>query len=179
MEKLMAIFEGFDIEKLGTQLPSAEALMQNLKGWVTLLVLIGPLLMLGFGIYYLFFSPKEANHSAGYRFFYAMSRVQVWQYAQRLAGMAYSVLGILLFIIIGLVSLSFGSKAAPDMVWLAAKCMLWEVILTVIVTLAVDGMIIAFFDSKGNPRKSTANLLKKKQPPARRRPGGTNHRPQK
>ncbi len=172
MEKLMAIFDGFDIEKLGEQLPSAESLMQGLTGWVKLLVLIGPLLMLGFGIYYLFFSPKEANHSVGYRFFYAMSQIQVWQYAQRLAGLAYSVLGGVLLVIIGLVSLSFGSKPAPDMVWLAAKCLLWEVILAVIVTLAVDGMIIAFFDSKGNPRKSAANFLNKKKAPQRKRPTG-------
>ncbi len=175
----MAIFEGFDIEKLGSQLPSAESLMQGLKGWVTLLVLIGPLLMLGFGIYYLFFSPKEANHSAGYRFFYAMSQVQVWQYAQRLAGFAYSVLGGVLLVIIGLVSLSFGAKPAPDMVWLAAKCLLWEVILAIIVTLAVDALIITFFDIKGNPRKSSAKLLnRKRNAPARRRPGEANTRSQ-
>lgn len=174
MEKLMAIFDGFDIEKLGEQLPSVEALMQGLKGWVTLLVLIGPMLMLGLGIYYLFFSPKEANHCVGYRFFYAMSQVQVWQYAQRLAGIAYTALGLILLVIMGLVSLSFGSLATPDMVWRAAKCLMWEVILAIIVTLTVDCIIIAFFDSKGNPRKSSAKLLnRKRKAPARRRPGGT------
>ena len=170
MEKLMAIFDGFDIEKLGSQLPSVDTLMQGLKGWVTLLVLIGPVLMVGLGIYYLFFSPKEANHSVGYRFFYAMSQVQVWQYAQRLAGVAYAGLGVILLVIMGLISLSFGLLATPDMVWLAAKCLMWEVILAIIATLAVDIIIIAFFDSKGNPRKS--NFQKKNQSP-RRRPAGT------
>ena len=61
MEKLMSIFEGFDIEKIGSLLPSAESLMSGLSGWMVLLVLVGPLLMLGFGIYYLFFAPKKGH----------------------------------------------------------------------------------------------------------------------
>ncbi len=174
MEKLMAIFEGFDIEKLGTQLPSAESLMHGLTGWVVLLVLAGPLLMLGFGIYYLFFAPEEANHSVGYRFFYAMSQVRVWQHAQRLAGLAYTVTGGLLLVIMGLISLSFAGMAPPDMVWRAAKCLLWEVILAVIATLAVDILIIVLYDSKGNVRKSAAKFIKRKTQ-TKRRPAAGRH----
>ena len=177
MEKLMALFEGFDIEKLGTMLPSAESLVHGLTGWVVLLVLAGPLLMLGSGIYYLFFAPKEANHSVGYRFFYAMSNDRVWQHAQRLAGIAYAVLGGILLVIIGLISLSFAGMAPPDMVLRAAKCLLWEVVLVLIATLAVDILLIALYDGKGNVRKSSAKLLKKRKAPARRRPAGS--RPQK
>ena len=162
MEKLMSIFEGFDIEKLGDHLPSAESLMNGLSGWMALLVLIGPLLMLGFGVYYLFFAPKEANHVLGYRFFYAMSRVEVWQHAQRLAGAAYAALGGLLFVVMGLICLSFGVLATPDMVWLAVKCMIWEVVLMIMATLAVDILIVMLYDFKGEPRKSAPKLLKSK-----------------
>lgn len=172
MEKLMALFEGFDIEKLGTMLPSAESLMSGLTGWVVLMVLAGPLLMLGFGIYYLFFAPKEINHSVGYRFFYAMSNERVWQHAQRLAGISYAVLGGILLVIIGLISLSFAGMAPPDMVLRAAKCLLWEVVLVLIVTLAVDILLIVLYDGKGNVRKSAAKLLKRKAP-ARKRPAGS------
>jgi uncharacterized membrane protein len=129
--------------------------MNGLTGWIRLLVLIGPLLMLGFGIYYWFFAPKEANHSMGFRFSYAMSRVEVWQHAQRLAGMAYTALGGILFVIIGLISLRFGKLVAPDMVWLAAKCLLWEVVLVIIATLVVNILIILMYDAKGNARKNS------------------------
>ena len=163
MEKLMAIFEGFDIEKLGGLLPSAESLMNGLTGWMRLLVIIGPLLMLGFGIYYLYFAPKEANHRMGYRFFYAMSRVEVWQHAQRLAGVAYAAMGGILFIIMGLISLSFGRLATPDLVWVAMKCLIWEVVLVIIATLAVDILIVVLYDYNGDPRKSAAKLMRKKK----------------
>lgn len=163
MEKLMAIFEGFDIEKIGDLLPSAESLMSGLTGWMRLLVIVGPLLMLGFGIYYLFFAPKEANHMMGYRFFYAMSHVEVWQHAQRLAGVAYAAVGGILFIIIGLISLSFGRLAAPDLVWVAVKCLIWEVVLVIIATLAVDILIVVLYDYNGDPRKSAAKLMSKKK----------------
>lgn len=160
MEKLMSLFEGFDIEKIGSLLPSAESLMSGLSKWMVLLVLVGPLLMVGFGIYYWFFAPKEANHSMGFRFFYAMSRVEVWQHAQRLAGLAYTALGGILFLIIGLISLRFGHLAAPDMVWLATKCLIWEVVLAVVVTLAVDILIVVLYDYSGNPRKAGEKLMK-------------------
>ena len=169
MEKLMAIFEGFDVEKIGEMLPSAESLMSGLTGWIKWLVIIGPLLMLGFGIYYWFFAPKEANHSMGFRFFYAMSRVEVWQHAQRLAGIAYTALGGVLFIIIGLISLRFGRLAPPDMVWLAAKCLIWEVVLGIIATLAVDFLIVVLYDAKGDTRKPGTKLLSSKKTTPQRR----------
>lgn len=164
MEKLMAIFEGFDVEKIGDLLPSAESLMNGMTGWVKWLVLIGPLLMLGLGLYYWFLAPKEANHSMGFRFFYAMSRVEVWQHAQRLAGFAYTALGGVLFVIIGLISLRFGKMVAPDMVWLAVKCLLWEVVLAIIATLAVDILLIVLYDIKGEPRKTVAKPKKSPRP---------------
>ena len=145
--------------------------MNGLTGWVRLLVLIGPLLLLGFGIFYTFFAPKEANHSLGYRFFYAMSRVKVWQHAQRLAGITYTALGGLLLIIMGLISLSFDSLVAPDLVWLAVKCLIWEVVLTIIATLAVNIVIVVLYDFKGAPRKSGRRAtIAKKRPRQTRAP---------
>lgn len=181
MEKLMSIFEGFDIEKIGSLLPSAESLMSGLSGWMVLLVLVGPLLMLGFGIYYLFFAPKEANHTMGYRFFYAMSRVEVWQHAQRLAGVAYAALGGILLLIVGITCLRFKHMAPPDMVWLAVKCLLWEIVPVIVATLAVDILIVVLYDIKGNPRKPGAKLLKvqKSRKPQRTRPGAATRRPRR
>ncbi len=177
MEKLISFFEGFDVEKIGGMLPSAEALMGGLSGWMALLVLIGPLLMLGFGIYYLFFAPKEANHAMGYRFFYAMSRVEVWQHAQRLAGVAYTALGGLLFLIMGLICLSFGFLTPPDLVWRAVKCLIWEVVLALLATLVVDILIVILYDFKGAPRKSAGKLLRRKKRTFRYSAGAPRRRP--
>ena len=159
LEKLIAIFEGFDVEKIGSLLPSAESLMNSLSKWLVLLVLVGPLLMLGFGLYYWFFAPKEANHSMGFRFFYAMSRVEVWQHTQRLAGMAYTGLGGILFVVMGIICLFFGKMNPPDLVLLAFKCLIWEVVLVIIVTLAVDILIVLLYDGEGEPRQNGGKLL--------------------
>ena len=158
----MSIFEGLDFGNIGEKLPSAESLMNGLSGWMVLLVIIGPLLMLGFGIFYLFFAPKEANHALGYRFFYAMSRVEVWQHAQRLAGIAYAAVGGALLLIMGLISIRFGKLEAPDLVWLAVKCLIWEVSLAIVATLAVDIFIMTLYDFKGVPRKTGGSPKKTK-----------------
>lgn len=159
MEQLMSFFENFDIENLGNNLPSLESLMAKLPGWMVLLVLIGPLLMLCFGLCYLFFAPKEANHSIGYRFSYAMSRVEVWQFTQQLAGITYGALGLILLLIMGLISLSFGSMAPPDLVWLTFKCLLWQVGLAGLATLAINISIVVLFDVQGEPRELGQKVL--------------------
>ena len=163
MDKLMSIFKDLNLGALKDKLPSAESLVNGLTGWTRLLVLIGPLLMLGFGIFYMFFAPKEANHSLGYRFFYAKSRVMVWQFAQRLAGIAYTAVGGLLLIIMGIISIRFGRLAAPDLVWLAVKCVIWEVSLALVATLAVNIVIVVLYDFHGNPRKGGSKYAKPRQ----------------
>lgn len=163
MDKLMSIMEGLNLGGIKDKIPSAESLVNGLTGWVRFLVLIGPLLMLGFGIFYMFFAPKEANHSLGYRFFYAKSRVVVWQFAQRLAGMAYTALGGILLIIIGIISIRFGRLATPDLVWLAVKCVIWEVALALVATLAVNIVIVVLYDFEGNPRNGSSKYAAPKQ----------------
>lgn len=166
----MSIFEGLNLGGLKDKIPSAESLVSGLTGWTVFLVLLGPLLMLGLGIFYMFFAPKEANHVLGYRFFYAKSRVNVWQFAQRLAGIAYAGVGGILFIVMLIISFRFGRLAAPDLVWLAAKCVMWQVALALIATLAVNVVIVVMFDFKGNPRKSGGNFTKpQKSKPQRTR----------
>ena len=54
-------------------------------------VLAGPLCLLGFGLWYLLAPAKEANHHVGYRFYWGMSSVEVWQFTQRLAGLVWTV----------------------------------------------------------------------------------------
>lgn len=156
----MSIFEGLNLGGLKDKIPSAESLVSGLVGWSRFLVLLGPLLMLALGIFYMFFAPKEANHALGYRFFYAKSRMSVWQFAQRLAGMAYAGVGGILFIVMLIISFRFGRMAAPDLVWLAAKCVMWQVALALIATLAVNVVIVVLFDFQGNPRKSGGNYAK-------------------
>ena len=84
------------IESIGSKLPSLESLLGKLDLLVRVLVMAGPLALLGLGLYYFLLPPKEANHSAGYRFRYGMRKVKVWKFMQRIAGMVYSLVGLVL-----------------------------------------------------------------------------------
>ena len=55
------------IELLDALIPKLELLLSDMKFWMGVAVLIGPLLFLGMGAFYYFLSPKEANHRLGYR----------------------------------------------------------------------------------------------------------------
>ncbi len=140
---------------LGTLVPSLDSLLGKLDLLLRVLVMVGPLSLLGLGLYYFLMPPKEANHSAGYRFRYGMSRVKVWQFMQRLAGMVYSCVGLVLTVVMAIVCVGFGGMEAPDMVWEAAKCLLWEIVLVGIATLAINVTIVVLYDEDGRRRPLT------------------------
>lgn len=150
MDDISSLLKDFDITAL---IPDLQTVLGKLDLLLRFLVMAGPLTLLGLGLYYFLFPPKEANYEAGYRFRYAMSKVKVWQFTQRLAGMVFSVLGLGLTVVMSLICGSFSGLAAPDMVARAATCILWEIGLLLAATLAVNITVMCLYDSKGNPRK--------------------------
>ena len=150
MDDISSLLKDFDITAL---IPDLQTVLGKLDLLLRLLVMAGPLTLLGLGLYYFLFPPKEANYEAGYRFRYAMSKVKVWQFTQRLAGMVFSTLGLGLTVVMSLICSSFSGLAAPDMVARAATCILWEIGLLLAATLAVNITVMCLYDSKGNPRK--------------------------
>ena len=87
---------------LVSMLPSMESLMDKADLLLRIFVMAGPLALLGLGLYYFLLPPKEANHAAGYRFRYGMSKVGVWRFMQNLAGIIYSSVGLMLTVVMGL-----------------------------------------------------------------------------
>lgn len=151
MVTLLTATEGeFD---LGALIPELETVL----GWtdlaMRLLVLAGPLALLAFGLFFFLNPPKEANYSVGYRFRYGMSKVAVWQWMQRLAGMVYGGLGLLLTIVLGIVCIGFGGMETPDIVWRAMVCLIWELVLIGLATAGINIAVMVRYDSKGNLRK--------------------------
>lgn len=150
MDALKSLFEGFDFAAF---VPKVDTVL----GWVELIarlaVMAGPLLLLGFGLVYLLAPPKEANHSAGYRFWWGMASLDAWQFTQRLAGLVWSALGLALTIIMALICNRFRSMEPMDMVWAAVKCLLWELGLATAACLAVNITVVIVFDRNGYRRK--------------------------
>ena len=145
---------------LGKWIPSLDSLLDKLDLLLRILVMAGPLALLGLGLYYFLTPPNEANYSAGYRFRYGMSRVKVWRFMQRIAGMVYSAAGLVLTVVMAIICIFFGKMEAPDMVWTAAKCILWELGIVAAATAAINITVMVFYDRQGNDRKEMRELFK-------------------
>jgi len=150
ISSVTALFTDFDIAAF---LPE----MGTFLGWVeTLLrlcVMAGPLLLLGFGLLYLLSPPKEANYSIGYRFWWSMASLDAWIFTHKIVGYAWTALGFLLTIIMALICNAFRRMESMDMVWSALSCLIWELVLTFLVCLAINIYVVITFDEKGFRRK--------------------------
>ena len=149
------------MENIGSLIPSLESLLGTLDLLARVFVMAGPLALLGLGLYYFLLPPKEANYSAGYRFRYGMSKVKVWRFMQRIAGMVYSGVGLVLTVVMAIICISFGGMEAEEMLWTAAKCILWELGIIAFASLGINVTVIVFYDSQGNSRKEMRELFRK------------------
>ena len=130
-------------------LPSIDSLLEGLEPLLRFLVMVGPLALLGLGLYYFLLPPKEANHSMGYRFRYGMSRVRVWQFMQRLAGIVFGGLGLILTVVMALLCLRLDSLETVDALWFCVKCIVWEIGLVIAAILGVNVTVMIRYDSQG------------------------------
>ena len=127
--------------------------LDSVIGWIELVtriaVLSGPLLMLGLGLWYFLAPPKEANHSIGYRFYWGMSSVECWQFTQRLAGIVWSGLGLILSIVMAIICNGYRGMDTMDMLYNAVICLLWEAGLTLLSILAINITVMIRYDGRG------------------------------
>lgn len=153
IEKIKSFMDNFDLTQL---LPKAEAVLSQVDILMRGVVLIAPLVLLVLGILYCFAYPREANHSFGYRFFWGMSSVQAWQTMQRIAGIVWGALGLILGIVMFVISGKYAGMETMEIIWSAVKCVLWELGLLAVSCIVIDIVIVVLFDSKGNRRGKKA-----------------------
>jgi uncharacterized membrane protein len=134
----------------------------SIIGWVELFtricVMAAPLIMLVLGLIYLFLPPKEANHTLGYRFYFGMGSVEAWRFTQKLAGIIWSSLGLVLSVVMLLISNKFRGMDALEMADKAVACILWELGLIVVSCLAINIVVLFRYDRKGNRRSSKKSV---------------------
>ena len=135
-------------------LPDLNQVLTDLVPVIRFAVLLGPAVLLVMGLVYLFFTPREANHYIGYRCYYGMGSVQAWRFTQRIAGIVFGGLGLVLTVIMLFIVGGFGGMELMDMVWRAVSCLIWEVVLVILATLTVNYAAFHFFDRKGEPRRN-------------------------
>ena len=150
IESIKQAMDGFDPAAL---LPDLGELFGSLATLCRFAVMIGPVVLLILGLAYLFLAPREANYYFGYRCYFGMGSVQAWRFTQRIAGMLFGGVGLILTIVMYVISGGFAGMEVTDMVWKAAGCLAWQAIIALVLTFLVNFLAFFFFDAKGGPRR--------------------------
>ena len=149
MNSITAFFDEIDLTKLVPELDTLLGKLQAVASWA---LMIGPIVMLVFGLWYFFMPPKEANHRVGFRTWFGMGSVEAWQFTQRLAGIVWGGLGIVLTVMAIIVSLTFGGKDAMQVATTAFICLMWQAGLALIGWFGIGFIVMMRYDAKCNRR---------------------------
>lgn len=150
IESIKSLMDGFDPAAL---LPDLSDLFGSMAALCRFAVMIGPVVLLVLGLAYLFLSPREANYYFGYRCYFGMGSVQAWRFTQRMAGILFGSVGLILTIVMYVISGGFAEMEVTDMVWKAAGCLAWQAVIALVLTFLVNFLAFFFFDAKGGPRR--------------------------
>ena len=163
MDFIKSLLGDFDVSSL---LPKLDTMLSKVELLARIVVMAGPVILLVLGLWYLLLPPKEANYAVGYRFFWGMSSVESWRFTQLVAGIAWSILGSILSLVMYLLSGGFRGKPLMDIVWKSVEYVFWEMGLLAVSCLIIDLIVVFTFNSKGirrrpkkNPGKTDAEIV--------------------
>ena len=120
-EDIKVLMDNFDPASLLPDLSSFPGIVATLT---RLAVMAGPIVLLVMGILYFFVSPKEANYHFGYRCYFGMGSEVAWRFTQRLAGIVWAALGLVLTVAMLLISGGYGKKAIDAIIQSGLNCLL-------------------------------------------------------
>lgn len=153
IEDIKEIMDAFDPAAL---LPDLTTVMGKVLFITRIAVLAGPVVLLAMGLLYFFAAPKEANYQFGYRCYHGMGSVEAWRFTQRLAGMVWAALGLVLTGLMLLITGGYGGKEIMDVIGSGFTCLIWEVILVAVSCVVINLLVMLRFDRKGEYRKNHA-----------------------
>ena len=150
IEDLKSLMDAFDPASL---LPELDSVLDTVLYAVRIATLVGPAVLLLLGVGYLIFAPKEANYHFGYRCTFGMGSVEAWRFTQRLAGLVWGVLGLVMTFVMVALTGGMQAMALNDALWAAVKYVLWEVGIVVASTVVINTIVMIRFTYSGEYRK--------------------------
>ena len=133
--------------------PKLNTLLSDIRLWIGLLLYVGPVLLIVLGLFFIFLSPKEANHRLGYRSIYGMGSVPAWRFSQKLGGMVLGGLGLVLLIMALIVSATVSGKELNDVMETVFTWLIVQASGTLLAYIGVEITLIVRYDLAGNLRK--------------------------
>ncbi len=142
----------FDMD-FAALVPEMGAMLGFVRVILSLFLLAGPLSMLVLGVLYLFMAPPEANYKFGFRTYFGMGSVEAWRFSQKIAGIAFGCLGLILLVIAIIVDFSFIGKDTYQVASAAMTTLLWQAGLALVARLTVGILAAVFFTADGSRRR--------------------------
>ena len=159
MDKIKEFLRDFSFETLLEDLlPELAPLLEKTAFLSRLMLLVGPFVILGMGLYYFLNAPKEANYQSGYRCYWGMGSVQAWRFSQRLAGGLWSLLGLGLAIWMALAGPELAALEMMDRMGRMAMYILCQAISLLLLRWVINLLVFLRYDAKGNRRYTWAEL---------------------
>lgn len=159
MDQLGTLIQEFDPSNF---MPELDSVLGIVEFVCRVAVMAAPVLLFALGLLYFLVPAREANHSYGYRFYWGMGSVDAWLFTQKLAGLFWAVLGLVLTILMALICNGYRNMETMDMVWSAVECVLWELGLVAVSIVIIDLVVVVMFNRKGIRRWRKAGRKPKK-----------------
>ena len=153
MDKITALLGGQSGDNPAVKIPDPGALIENAPAIARVLVVAGPVVMIIMGLLYLFAAPKEANHHFGYRCYFGMGSELAWQFTQRIAGIIWTALGVILTAAMLIITAGFPGLDVLDMLTTAALCLLAETGILLLASVVIRTIVAARYDRHGERRE--------------------------
>ena len=150
IDDLKTLMDEFDPASL---LPELDTIMGRIEFIMRIAVVVGPILLLVMGLIYLIASPREANYFLGYRCYFGMGSVNAWRFSQRIAGIIWTLLGLVLTGVMFVVSGGFHDLQMMDLVWKAVRCLAWEAVLAAVSCLVINTIVAINYNRSGELRR--------------------------
>lgn len=150
MRDLLQKVKAFDLAEI---LPDVSSIFGIMLLISRIVILIGPAVMLGLGLIYFAFPPKEANHHLGYRSWRSMGSVESWRYAQKICGLLFLAAGLIMMIDMGLLCREMKQMELTELMFTAVRCILVQIGVTVLIFVVVEVLLFIYFDIHGNRKR--------------------------
>lgn len=141
-------------------LPDLAVLFEKLVGVIRLAVYAGPVTLVVLGLVYCFLAPREANHHLGFRCWWGMSSVEVWRFTQKLAGIVWAALGLVLGLVALFSTRGYANMGQQEMLMDAAVLILWQIGAVLLSIAAINITLIVLYDRKGYKRSEKVKAEK-------------------
>ena len=160
-DAIKQLLQDFSFETfLEDLLPEPAPLLEKTALLSRLLMLIGPFIILGMGLYYFLNAPKEANFRSGYRCYFGMGSVEAWRFSQRLAGGIWCLVGLGLAIWMALAGPKLVDMALLDRMGQMAFYIFCQAMALLLSRWIINLLVFLRYDAKGRRRYTWAELWK-------------------